>query len=57
MGNGYDTRRGAVYYSCRLGLLEITDVRLIGGVLRMVLIHYVMNLLKIMSLIKNAFKY
>ena len=57
MGNGYDIRRGVVYYSCRLGLLEITDVRLIGGVLRMVLIHYVMNLLKIMSLVKNAFKY
>jgi hypothetical protein len=55
MGNGYDTRRGVVYYGCRLGLLEITG--LIGGVLRMVLIHYVMNLLKTMSLIKKAFKY
>lgn len=57
MGNGYDTRRGVVYYGCRLELLEIIDIRLIGGVLRMVLIHYVMNLLRIMSLIKNVFKY
>ena len=32
MGNGFDTWRGAVYYDCRLELLEITDVRLIGGV-------------------------
>ena len=55
MGNGFDTWRRAVYYDCRLELLEITDVRLIGGVLRMVVIYHVMNFLKIMSLIKIRF--
>ena len=32
-----------------------SDVRLIGGVLQMVVIYHVMNLLKIMSLIKIHF--